>query len=100
MVLQPGEMSLHHVKLFHGSNANTSDDRRIGFAIRYLPTHVRQVVGAKDSALLVRGVDSSATSSTRRRRAPTLIRRRSRSTRWSRTARRAILYRGTDRAPR
>ena len=35
-----------------------SDDRRIGFAVRYLPTHVRQVVGAKDSALLVRGVDS------------------------------------------
>ncbi len=58
VVLQPGEMSLHHVKLFHGSNPNSSDDRRIGFAIRYLPTHVRQVVGAKDSALLVRGVDS------------------------------------------
>jgi non-haem Fe2+, alpha-ketoglutarate-dependent halogenase len=58
VVLQPGEMSLHHVKLFHGSNANRSRDRRIGFAIRYLPTHVRQVVGEKDSAMLVRGVDS------------------------------------------
>lgn len=56
-ILQPGEMSLHHVKLIHGSNANQSDDRRIGFAIRYMPTHVRQVVGEKDSAMLVRGVD-------------------------------------------
>jgi ectoine hydroxylase-related dioxygenase (phytanoyl-CoA dioxygenase family) len=58
VVLAPGEMSLHHVKLFHGSNLNASDDRRIGFAVRYLPTHVRQVVGEKDSAMLVRGVDS------------------------------------------
>ncbi len=57
VILKPGEMSLHHVKLIHGSNANHSDDRRIGFAIRYMPTHVRQVVGEKDSAVLVRGVD-------------------------------------------
>jgi non-heme Fe2+,alpha-ketoglutarate-dependent halogenase len=58
VVLQPGEMSLHHVKLIHGSKANRADDRRIGFAIRYIPTHVRQTAGAEDSALLVRGVDS------------------------------------------
>jgi non-heme Fe2+,alpha-ketoglutarate-dependent halogenase len=58
VVLRPGEMSLHHVKLFHGSNPNRSADRRIGFAVRYLPTYVRQVVGAKDSAMLVRGVDA------------------------------------------
>jgi non-heme Fe2+,alpha-ketoglutarate-dependent halogenase len=56
--LQPGEMSLHHVRLVHGSEPNPSDRRRIGFAIRYLPTHVRQVVGARDSATLVRGVDN------------------------------------------
>jgi ectoine hydroxylase-related dioxygenase (phytanoyl-CoA dioxygenase family) len=55
--LQPGEMSVHHVRLIHGSDPNPSDKRRIGFAIRYLPTHVRQVVGTKDSATLVRGVD-------------------------------------------
>jgi non-haem Fe2+, alpha-ketoglutarate-dependent halogenase len=58
VVLQPGEMSLHHVKLFHGSNPNRSADRRIGFAVRYVPTYVRQVVGEKDSAMLVRGVDA------------------------------------------
>jgi non-heme Fe2+,alpha-ketoglutarate-dependent halogenase len=58
VVLQPGEMSLHHVKLIHGSAANRAADRRIGFAIRYVPTHVRQTAGAEDSALLVRGVDA------------------------------------------
>jgi ectoine hydroxylase-related dioxygenase (phytanoyl-CoA dioxygenase family) len=54
--LQPGEMSLHHVRLVHGSPPNPSNDRRIGFAIRYIPTSVRQVAG-EDSATLVRGVD-------------------------------------------
>jgi ectoine hydroxylase-related dioxygenase (phytanoyl-CoA dioxygenase family) len=55
--LRPGEMSLHHVRLIHGSDPNPSGKRRIGFAIRYLPTYVRQVVGTHDSATLVRGVD-------------------------------------------
>lgn len=58
MPLEPGQASLHHVRLFHASPPNRSDDRRIGFAIRYIPTHVRQVVGQKDSATLVRGTDS------------------------------------------
>ena len=58
LVLQPGEMSLHHVRLIHGSEANPSGRRRIGFAIRYLPTHVRQTVGERDFATLVRGVDT------------------------------------------
>jgi non-haem Fe2+, alpha-ketoglutarate-dependent halogenase len=57
LVLQPGQMSLHHVKIFHGSRHNAADDRRIGFAIRFLPPHVRQQVGAADSATLVRGED-------------------------------------------
>jgi non-heme Fe2+,alpha-ketoglutarate-dependent halogenase len=51
-------MSLHHVKIFHGSRQNRAEDRRIGFAIRYLPPHVHQDVGA-DSATLVRGRDRS-----------------------------------------
>jgi non-haem Fe2+, alpha-ketoglutarate-dependent halogenase len=56
LTLQPGEMSLHHVRLVHGSPANPSDDRRIGFAIRYIPTRVSQTAG-EDSATLVRGED-------------------------------------------
>ncbi|MEX2632369.1 MAG: phytanoyl-CoA dioxygenase family protein [Tistlia sp.] len=55
--LSAGEFSLHHVKLVHGSEPNRTDDRRIGLAIRYIPTHVRQLK-ADDSAMLVRGVDT------------------------------------------
>lgn len=58
VVLQPGEMSLHHVLLFHGSEPNRSSQARIGFAIRYVPTHVRQLSPIRDSALLVRGRDA------------------------------------------
>ncbi len=54
--LRPGEMSLHHVRIVHGSPPNQSDDRRIGFAIRYIPTSVRQLHG-EDGATLVRGAD-------------------------------------------
>jgi len=56
LVLQPGQMSLHHVRLVHGSPPNPSPDRRIGFAIRYIPTSIYQLEGT-DSATLVRGTD-------------------------------------------
>ena len=54
--LKAGEMSLHHVRLVHGSPPNPSGDRRIGFAIRYMPTTVAPAAG-EDSATLVRGAD-------------------------------------------
>lgn len=56
VLLRAGEMSLHHVLMVHGSPPNRSADRRIGFAIRYIPTRLRQLAG-EDSAMLVRGVD-------------------------------------------
>jgi hypothetical protein len=55
--LAAGEMSLHHVLLAHASGPNTSADRRIGLAIRYIPPHVRQLK-VRDSAMLVRGRDT------------------------------------------
>jgi hypothetical protein len=58
IALEPGEMSLHHVLIVHGSRPNTSADRRIGYAIRYIPTRVRQIAGPRDSATLVRGRDA------------------------------------------
>ena len=58
VILQAGEMSLHHVRLVHGSPPNPSADRRIGYAIRYVPTHVYQTAGGRDSAMLVRGIDT------------------------------------------
>lgn len=57
VVLAPGEMSVHHVRAAHGSEPNRSADRRIGFAIRYIPTRVRQLAG-HDFATLVRGRDA------------------------------------------
>ncbi|MCH9673591.1 MAG: phytanoyl-CoA dioxygenase family protein [Gammaproteobacteria bacterium] len=57
LVLEQGEMSLHHVKLLHGSPPNRSSARRYGFAIRYVAPHVKQRDN-RDSATLVRGHDS------------------------------------------
>ncbi len=55
--LQPGEVSLHHVRIIHGSEPNKGPDRRVGLAIRFVPTDVSQVNGVKDYATLVRGRD-------------------------------------------
>ena len=35
--LQPGQMSLHDIFMIHGAAANTSDKRRTGIALRYMP---------------------------------------------------------------
>jgi non-haem Fe2+, alpha-ketoglutarate-dependent halogenase len=57
--LQPGEMSLHHIWIVHGSNANTSKDTpRIGIAIRYTKPEVVQESPTKPYAMLVRGKDT------------------------------------------
>ena len=58
VLLQPGEMSLHHGKVFHGSHANTSDDRRIGLAIRYISPDMKQTISEKTTAKLVAGNDA------------------------------------------
>jgi non-haem Fe2+, alpha-ketoglutarate-dependent halogenase len=36
VVLRPGEMSLHHTNIVHGSSPNTSDGPRIGFIVRFV----------------------------------------------------------------
>ena len=57
--LRPGEMSLHHIWIIHGSNANTSKDTpRIGIAIRYTRPEVVQESPTKPFAMLVRGEDT------------------------------------------
>lgn len=55
--LQPGQMSLHHGLMFHGSGPNTSSDRRIGVVVRYVNPNARQEVAERDYAMLVRGAD-------------------------------------------
>jgi non-heme Fe2+,alpha-ketoglutarate-dependent halogenase len=41
VVLLPGEVSLHHSTIIHGSNPNTSDEPRIGFIVRYVTNQIR-----------------------------------------------------------
>ena len=55
--LEAGQMSLHHVRIFHGSKPNTTNIPRIGFAMRFIPTHVKQN-GGRTFVLLVGGHDA------------------------------------------
>ncbi len=56
--LQPGQMSIHHGRAFHASNPNTTNDRRIGLALRFISPEMRQADGSKGVAVLVRGEDT------------------------------------------
>jgi hypothetical protein len=55
--LSPGEASIHHAWMVHGSPANKGADRRIGVTFVYHPPNLRQLGAVRTSALLVRGVD-------------------------------------------
>lgn len=55
--LSPGQFSLHHTLVVHDSAANRTADRRIGFGISYIPTHVRHGGSLRMPATLVRGTD-------------------------------------------
>jgi len=58
MELAPGQMSLHHGLIFHGSDESHASERRIGYAIRYIPASLRTLKGLpRDTATLVRGED-------------------------------------------
>ena len=57
VVLQPGQMSLHHGHVIHGSKPNHSDQRRIGFNLQFIAPSVRQGEMKDDSAMLMRGHD-------------------------------------------
>jgi hypothetical protein len=65
VVLRPGEMSLHDADVLHGSGANRSGEKRIGFVIRFLtadarPLHGRHpVVVARGRPGWLEGEDSS-----------------------------------------
>jgi len=57
LALKPGQISLHHLWIVHGSKTNQSDEPRIGLAIRYVAPRVRQEGDNKPIAMLVRGRD-------------------------------------------
>jgi len=55
--LKPGQLSLHHPWIVHGSGQNTSKTRRVGLAIQsYLATDVEQING-ETYVQLGRGID-------------------------------------------
>lgn len=55
--LEPGQMSLHHGRLFHGSGPNTTDDRRIGLVLRFIRPDTPSDGKGKDFGVMMRGVD-------------------------------------------
>ncbi len=57
VTLKPGQASLHHGHLFHASGPNTTDDRRIGAAIRYISPSMKQKTGDRTLVALVNGED-------------------------------------------
>lgn len=57
IVLHPGEMSLHHIGIVHGSERNASSKPRIGLAVRYITPEVKQDAAERSIAILVRGKD-------------------------------------------
>ena len=55
--LQPGQASMHHGHLFHASGPNTTGDRRIGLAVRYIKPSMKQESGDKSLVAHVSGED-------------------------------------------
>ncbi len=55
--LKTGQASMHHGHLIHASDPNTTDDRRIGCAIRYIKPSMKQRSGDRSLASLVAGED-------------------------------------------
>lgn len=57
VVLRPGQASLHHGHLFHASGPNSSGDRRIGAAIRYIVPSMKSSAGPETEVSLISGED-------------------------------------------
>ena len=55
--LEPGEASIHHAFLIHGSPPNKTKERRLGITFVYHSPALRQIGELRTSALLVRGQD-------------------------------------------
>ena len=56
--LQPGEASIHHLFMWHASEANVSEMRRVAVALRYITPSAKQTRAETDYATLVRGTDN------------------------------------------
>jgi len=56
VILAPGQISLHHLNLVHGSKPNRTGQSRIGFSVRYAAPEVRQEL-PHHAVALARGKD-------------------------------------------
>lgn len=57
VILRPGEASIHHAFLIHGSGPSRSAERRMGVTLIYHPPGLGQLGDCRTTALLVRGED-------------------------------------------
>ena len=57
VVMRPGELTLQHDHTIHGSRPNRSYARRIGLLADFTTPDASKESGARESAILVRGVD-------------------------------------------
>jgi hypothetical protein len=55
--LKTGQASVHHGHLFHASGPNTTSDRRIGVAVRYISPHMKARSGPETRVQLIAGND-------------------------------------------
>lgn len=64
LILKPGQMSVHHGEIVHGSQPNKSQHRRVGFALQsYMPNDIEQTIG-KNMWLPVRGKERTQAGTT------------------------------------
>ena len=60
LVLEPNQLSIHDVRLIHGSRASTSSECRMLFVVRYIPARVpyNRQQGESFPTFLARGSDA------------------------------------------
>jgi len=64
LILKPGQMSVHHGEIVHGSQPNMSQQRRVGFALQsYMPNNIKQHIG-DNMWLSVRGNERAGEGTT------------------------------------
>jgi non-haem Fe2+, alpha-ketoglutarate-dependent halogenase len=56
VLLEAGEMSLHDAEILHGSSPNRSEEKRVGFVIRFVTPQTRPL-GGRPLVILARGSD-------------------------------------------
>lgn len=53
--MAPGQMSMHHFSMVHGSGANTTRAPRLGFVVRFMSPKITQAIAESGQAVLLQG---------------------------------------------